>query len=368
MKTDKVAIIGGGLAGLTVARLLQAADVDFVLLEARDRLGGRILSAGADGLPSEDGFDLGPSWYWPHMQPAIAELVEELGLAAFCQNSDGDVIFERMSREAAQRYRGVVQDQQSMRLVGGTSSLVRALARDLPAERIRLKARVTAMALLPKGVELTIGDAESLAVGHVIAALPPRLLEATTRFSPSLTPETVQRWRGTPTWMAPHAKFFALYDQPFWREAGLSGTAQSMVGPMVEIHDATTSSGSAALFGFLGVGAEQRAALGEAALTRACLDQLTRIFGSEARQPTATILKDWAAHPLTATAADRSAAGHILPDSAPWVTGEWQQRLTLAGSETSPIEAGYLSGAVTAAQLAVAATMDRINESGSNER
>ncbi|TCU58474.1 flavin-dependent amine oxidoreductase [Novosphingobium sp. PhB57] len=125
---------------------------------------------------------MGPSWYWPHMQPAIAELVEELGLAAFCQNSDGDVIFERMSREAAQRYRGVVQDQQSMRLVGGTSSLVRALARDLPAERIRLKARVTAMALLPKGVELTIGDAESLTVGHVIAALPPRLLEATTRF------------------------------------------------------------------------------------------------------------------------------------------------------------------------------------------
>jgi monoamine oxidase len=105
VKTDKVAIIGGGLAGLTVARLLQAADVDFVLLEAQDRLGGRILSAGADGLPSEDGFDLGPSWYWPHMQPAIDELVEELGLAAFCQNSDGDVIFERMSREAAQRYR-----------------------------------------------------------------------------------------------------------------------------------------------------------------------------------------------------------------------------------------------------------------------
>ena len=34
--------------------------------------------------------------------------------------------------------------------------------------------------------------------------------------------------------MAPHAKFFAIYNQPFWRASGLSGTAQSMVGPMVE--------------------------------------------------------------------------------------------------------------------------------------
>jgi monoamine oxidase len=160
--------------------------------------------------------------------------------------------------------------------------------------------------------------------------------------------------------MAPHAKFFAVYDQPFWREAGLSGTAQSMVGPMPEIHDATTASGQAALFGFLGVGADQRAALGEDALTRACLDQLARLFGADARHPRATLFKDWAADPLTATAADRVATGHPVPDLAPWVSGPWQARLALAGSETSPSEPGYLAGAVVAAARAVADTVQKL--------
>ena len=85
------------------------ANVDFVLLEARNRFGGRILTVDETGRPAADGFDLGPSWYWPRMQPAIAELIAELRLPAFGQHSDGDVIFERMSREGPQRYAGLAQ-------------------------------------------------------------------------------------------------------------------------------------------------------------------------------------------------------------------------------------------------------------------
>lgn len=349
--------MGGGLAGLYAARLLHAANVEFVLVEARDRLGGRILTADDGGQPAEDGFDLGPSWYWPRAQPDIAALLEELGLAAFAQNSDGDVVFERMSREGPQRYSGPVQEQQSFRLVGGTSALVRAIAGELPGGQILLGATVTAMELTPDGVELTIrrGDEAGarLAAARVIAAVPPRLLASNVLFTPGQEAATARRWRDTPTWMAPHAKFFALYDRPFWRDAGLSGTAQSMVGPMAEMHDATTASGGAALFGFLGAGAEQRAALGEDALTRACLDQLARIFGPDAKSPRATLIKDWAADPLTATPADRIAGGHLAPDPAPWIAGPWKERLALAGSETSPREPGYLAGAVVAARRTV---------------
>jgi monoamine oxidase len=152
MTTQRIAIVGGGLAGLYAARLLHGAGIDFLLIEARPRLGGRILTVNDQDQPCEDGFDLGPSWYWPAVQPAIGELVTELGLAAFCQNSEGEVIFERMSREPAQRYRPLAQEQQSMRLVGGTGALVRALAHDLPPDRIMLDARVTAMALTGDGV------------------------------------------------------------------------------------------------------------------------------------------------------------------------------------------------------------------------
>jgi monoamine oxidase len=361
---SEVAIVGGGLAGLYAARLLHKAGVNFILLEARDRLGGRILSVNASGRSSEDGFDLGPSWYWPQMQPAMGALVEELGLPAFDQNSDGDVVFERMSRETPQRYRGTGADQQSMRLVGGTAALVQALALELPSEKLFLGMRVTAMTLVSGGVELTVSRNDGATRKHVaqraIAALPPRLLEATVVFAPGQEAATAQLWRETATWMAPHAKFFALYDRPFWRNANLSGTAQSVVGPMIEIHDATTASGSAALFGFLGIGAEQRAILGDQALRRACLDQLARIFGPEASEAHATLLKDWAADPLTATAADRGAGGHLMPGNAVWVSGPWQKRLALAGSETSPSESGYLAGAMEAAKRAAAEILSKL--------
>jgi monoamine oxidase len=128
-----VLIIGGGLAGLTAARLLHHAGIAFQLLEARDQLGGRILSTDASGEVSNDGFDLGPSWFWPGMQPEMAALVAELGLSHFPQHSDGDGIYQRMSGEAPQRYRGMRQEPQSMRLAGGTGAIIRALASSLPA-------------------------------------------------------------------------------------------------------------------------------------------------------------------------------------------------------------------------------------------
>lgn len=359
-----VLIIGGGLAGLTAARLLHRAGISFQLLEARSRLGGRILSADPSGEPSTDGFDLGPSWFWPDMQPVMAALVEALGLASFPQHSDGDVIFQRMSREPPRRYRGMGGEARSMRLVGGTGAIVSALAAELPASNIRLGARVTDVALSGQAIEVSLveaaGTRQRAKAAHVLLALPPRLLEATISFAPALDAATAQCWRGTPTWMAPHAKFFATYDRPFWRDAGLSGAAQSMVGPLVEIHDAMTASERAALFGFVGAPAEQRAAIGRDAMIAASVRQLTRLFGPEAGVPRATLLKDWADDPLTATEDDRQAGGHPAPTNRPWVGGEWQGHISLAGSETGGSEPGYLAGAVEAAERAAAEIIDRL--------
>lgn len=355
MNEARIAIIGAGVAGLRVACLLEAAGVDYVLIEARDSIGGRIMTVDEQGAPTDDGFDLGPSWFWPQTQPDIGRLVDELGLPSFLQHSEGDVVFERMSREPSHRFRATAQEPQSRRLLGGSASLIRALEAGLPQERIRLGTKVIGAGLCDGLVTLTLQGPEgetSLVVDRVVAALPPRLLEAQVRFVPAQPSENVARWRATPTWMAPHAKFFAFYDRPFWRADGLSGTAQSMVGPMVEMHDATTASGAAALMGFIGVPAEQRAARGEADLTTACVAQLARIFGANALRPRATLIKDWSADTLTATDADRFAGGYIPVCDQPWVSGAWQDHLLLAGSETSPVEPGYLAGAVVAAERA----------------
>ncbi|MGE3958584.1 MAG: flavin monoamine oxidase family protein [Vicinamibacterales bacterium] len=349
-------VVGGGLAGLSTARLLHRAGVEVQLRDARPRLGGRIFTAGASGDAAADGFDLGPSWFWPRMQPSMAALVEELRLASFPQHSEGDLVFHRMSREAVQRYGGVRQEPESMRLVGGTGALVTALAASLPAGCCRPGSRLTHLALLPDDVEArcvsVAGVVETVRASHVVLALPPRLLEATVSFAPAVDPATASRWRRTPTWMAPHAKFFAVYDRAFWRDAGLSGTAQSMVGPLVEIHDATTASGQAALFGFVGIPVVQRQSMTTDDLVAASIRQLVTLFGPDAGTPLATLYKDWAADPLTATALDWTDGAHPAATDREWVDGEWRGRITLAGSETSPTEPGYLAGAVQAAERA----------------
>lgn len=267
-----------------------------------------------------------------------------------------------MEHEAPLRFSGMQQEPQSTRLAGDTATLIRTLMRGLPRDSLRFGTRVKGMRLMHEGVELSIqrtdGSLETVRAAHVIAALPPRIL-ATLRFDPALDPAILQRWRDTPTWMAPHAKVFAIYDRLFWREVGLSGTAQSMVGPLVDIHNATTASGRAALFGFVGVGAEQRAALGEAALVTACVQQLIRIFGAEAANPRAALYKDWSADPLTATPDGWLSANHPHGSAEDWVVGAWQNKLKLAGSETCPREAGYLAGGVEASRQAAATVVKR---------
>lgn len=357
MTSCKIAIIGGGIAGLVAARDLTRAGVDVVLIEARSRLGGRILTVDEAGSPSADGFDLGPSWFWPQMQPALGALVDELGLKAFPQHVSGDVVFERRPGETVQRYLPNTIDQESMRIAGGTGAVIGALAKDLVPDSILLGRKVVALALAKSRVRISMEDAEgrleTIEAEQVLLALPPRLLADTVLFTPDVEPALVAQWQRQPTWMAPHAKFFAVYDRPFWRQQGLSGMGQSMIGPLSEIHDATTASGKAALFGFVGVSAESRAMAEEALLKEACIQQLGRLFGREALTPRSTLLKDWAADPLTATQLDLTAPGHPVHSSKPWVTGAWAGRVMLCGSETSRTEPGYLAGAVEAASRTV---------------
>ena len=78
LQTD-VLIVGGGLAGLSLAWQCHQRGIDYRLIEARDRLGGRVLSQAVTGVrPGSDPrqtsyFDLGPSWFWPG-QPRIARI------------------------------------------------------------------------------------------------------------------------------------------------------------------------------------------------------------------------------------------------------------------------------------------------------
>ena len=186
--------------------------------------------------------------------------------------------------------------------------------------------------------------------------MPPRLLASTLCWSPALPADLSQRWGDAPTWMAGHAKLLARYPTPFWRMAGLSGSAVSQAGPLAEVHDASDAAGRhAALFGFLGVPVAWRRRMGRQALIDASLAQLGRLFGAQALTPQAVVLQDWADDAETATPADASpASAHPAPLSTA-LPAPWRGRIHLAGSEFAPDCPGYLEGAVLAAERAVEA-------------
>src|ERR1022692_3298855 len=71
-----VAIIGGGISGLSTAYYLAQAGIPSTLIEARPRLGGVIQSENVEGCVIEGGPDSFLS-----MKPAAMELIRDLGLA-----------------------------------------------------------------------------------------------------------------------------------------------------------------------------------------------------------------------------------------------------------------------------------------------
>ena len=241
MQNARIAIVGAGLAGLYAAYSLEKKGIkDYVILEAREILGGRIAST----MSGVGGFDLGPSWFWPAFQTDMARLVDELGLETFQQFETGDMLLERSSNQPPERTRGYVNSPPSMRIAGGMYSLIDALYRRIDSARVLTGQAVRHLRMSEPHVELVSENArvETLShfAEHVLLAMPPRLAESQLTFSPALPSELARQWRETDTWMAPHAKYIAVFDRPFWRDQGLSGEARSAVGPMVEIHDAST--------------------------------------------------------------------------------------------------------------------------------
>lgn len=363
----RIVIIGAGLSGLYAAFRLQQMGIDYVLLEARATPGGRIVTLSSaqmrgsthDAEEPSDYYDLGPSWFWPSFQPQLARLVAELGLQQFAQHEKGDMLIERSHHSPPIRMAGFKNSPSAMRIVGGMWALADALRNGIDTERLHTGQTVSCLRRVESGVEVeSRHDSLGLAtwrVAHALLALPPRLAQATIDFSPALPSALSHGWAETATWMAPHAKYCAVYERAFWRDQGLSGAGRSSLGPMAEIHDASTADGRAALFGFIGIPATLRQTLDQAALRNLCLEQFTRMFGEQAAHPLAHAIKDWSMERHTAVHADCLIQGQhtAAPPSAP-TSGNWVDRVSGVASEWSPIFPGYLAGAIDAVDRAIA--------------
>ena len=97
-----VVIIGAGMAGLTAARELTRAGKQVLVLEARDRVGGRLFSHEiAPGI----WIDLGGQWLGPTQERAYA-LAQELGIELFPTYQEGASLLYQSG--TLRRYQGVV--------------------------------------------------------------------------------------------------------------------------------------------------------------------------------------------------------------------------------------------------------------------
>jgi monoamine oxidase len=344
----KTLIIGGGLTGLSLAYRLQKAGHDYLLIEARQRLGGRIKS-----LRVQDAqFDLGPSWIWSG-QNRVAELLAELRLTTFEQWSVGAQLYEHPNGNL-QQSSDFMSMAGSYRIAGGTTALTDALAAKLDPDRIRIGSAATMISADPLGAHIgsSIFTAE-----RIVLAIPPRIA-ADLDYSPALPDQAQFSLRAIPTWMGAHAKFVAVYPTPFWRNDGLSGDASSRRGPLVEIHDAGPDNASlGALFGFVGIPADARANSG-AALSQAAIAQLVNLFGAEAGNPITTQLEDWSQADFTASPADANPpAGHPPYQMPSALRQVWNDRLIFATTELTCDNGGLIEGALAASEAAA----DRIN-------
>jgi len=245
-----VVVLGAGMAGLVAARELHRAGLDVIVLEARDRVGGRMHTIAS---PSPHGVEIGAQMIHGSRAPTW-ELIREFGIATrpmvdwsrFVQQADGSFLppssdlaarVERRVRQAFLAYRGpdtslasflgevglhgteldlasedaytwsaepdevslraAMQDgiswemwmDQNYQVVGGYSHLAEAMAEPL-GSRVRLASEVEEIAWGAGGVQVRYrraGRLESVGARRVVVTLPIGILQLPKpRFSPAL--------------------------------------------------------------------------------------------------------------------------------------------------------------------------------------
>lgn len=357
MKSAETVIIGAGISGLTAAVLLAEAGKSVILLEAQAQAGGRVQSV----LDDAGHFlgDLGPTWVWPSFQPTLTRWVEKLALQLVPQYVRGLSILDHGVGHPPQKGHMPAQ-KGNMRLDGGSQEIVNALRTRLPRDVLRTHCPVKGIHFVKDGVEIRLHDeascsltSQTLTCKNIIVAVAPRIAARTIDWHPQLPSPLKADMLETPTWMAPHAKVVALYENAFWRDQNISGRIASRAGPIVEAHDHCGPNGTpAAIFGFIGWPHALRLQHPQE-LRQQIEAQLMRCFGKGNAPPKELHIKDWAINPYVTSPEDLDTPMHHpsrRPDSLR--ASYFDHRLIFASAETADISPGLIEGAFDAGERA----------------
>jgi monoamine oxidase len=199
------------------------------------------------------------------------------------------------------------------------------------------------------GVVVEAGG-RAVAGGRAIVAVPPALA-GRIGYRPALP-----GWRNQLTQRVPMGsviKVHAIYEEPFWRQDGLSGLAVSDSGPVRVVYDNSPEAGSpGVLVGFIeGEQARNWARRNPADRRAGVLACLVDYFGERAGRPRELLERSWADEEYSGGCY----AGYFPPGvwtSFGQALREPVGRLHWAGTETATVWTSFMEGAVQSGQRA----------------
>ena len=458
MRKADVVVVGAGLAGLAAAREIERAGRSAVVVEARRRVGGRVLGQPIGG----EAIELGGQWVGP-TQDALLGLARELGVPTFKTYNEGNNVYyrngirlpyssggplgpvppdpsgaadaqqalTRINQMASQvprespwtapnaeawdsqtvetwkrdnlqtdggrflidvaveavfaaeprdlsflfllhyvacagneRTPGTIErlvntagGAQESRFVGGSHRVPQRMARELGRRQVALGHPVRRIAQSRSGVRV---ECDRLVVRgkRAIVAMPPSLA-GRIAYAPKLPALRDQLTQRVPNGSV--IKCEAIYDRPFWRDAGLTGQVVSDGDPVRITFDNSPPDGSpGVLLGFIeGQAARRWGRRPAAERRRAVLENLATYFGPRALSPTAYYERDWSRERWTRGCYTGFMQPGALLDFGTALRRPFR-RIHWAGTETATLWTGYMDGAVRSGRRAAREALEAL--------
>lgn len=336
---SKYTIIGAGLSGLATGHALYASgESNVIILESRDRIGGRILT--------ENGVDFGATWFQNHHEN-ILKYIETLQLKKFHQYTKGKSVLVYNTTVPAHYFESDPNAPVAFRISGGTSALIAKLAAPF-FSKIRLNTSVVEILKIENGLRIVTNNSvyES---EKVIVTIPPRLATKI-NFTPQLPENLTKAMLSTHTWMSNAIKVGITFETPFWRAKGFSGTIIGHVGVVTEVYDHSSKDGKEfALMGFVN---ESLRELSAEARKEKILRYIATYLGDEVKEYLTYIEKDWAHDKNTSLNTLHSEYSSPQYGRSQFQQSYFDNRLLFSGAETSTIHGGYMDGALQSGEIA----------------